>query len=97
MDAGANMVYDLRFTIDSRDALLSQARALAVADARQRAETLAKAAGVKLGKALNIRESSNTYPIYVRGAFDEATESAVPIESGEVNLSVHVDILFDIR
>ena len=97
IDAGANTVYDLRFTIDSRDALLSQARALAVSDARQRAETLAKAAGVKLGKALNIRESSNTYPIYARGAFDEVTELAVPIESGEINLTVYVDMLFDIR
>ena len=97
IDAGANTVYDLRFTIDNRDALLSQARTLAVADARQRAQTLAEAAGVKLGKALNIRESSSTYPVYARGAFDEAVGSAVPVESGEVDLSVYVDVLFDIR
>ena len=97
IDAGANTVYDLRFTIDNRDELLSQARTLAVADARQRAQTLAEAAGVKLGKALNIRESSSTYPVYARGAFDEAVGSAVPIESGEVDLSVYVDVLFDIR
>ena len=97
LDAGANTVYDLRFTVDNRDALLSQARALAVADARQRAETLAKAAGVKLGKALNIHESSSTYPVYVRGAFDEAAGSAVPVESGEIDLRVYVDVLFDIR
>ena len=68
-----------------------------MADARQRAETLAKAAGVKLGKALNIHESSSTYPIYARGAFDEVTESAVPVESGEIDLTVYVDMLFDIR
>ena len=97
IDAGANTVYDLRFTIDNRDELLSQARTLAVADARQRAQTLAEAAGVKLGKALNIRESSSTYPTYARGAFDEAVGSAVPVESGEIDLSVYVDVLFDIR
>jgi len=97
IDAGANTVYDLRFTVDNRDALLSQARTLAVADARQRAQTLAEAAGVKLGKALNIRESSSTYPTYARGAFDEAVGSAVPVESGEIDLSVYVDVLFDIR
>jgi len=97
LDAGANTVYDLRFTIDNSDALLSEARALAVADARQRAQTLADAAGVKLGKALDIRESSSAYPVYARGAFDEAVGSAVPVESGQLDLTVYVDVLFDIR
>ncbi len=97
LDAGANTVYDLRFTIEDSDALLREARALAVADARQRAQTLADAAGVKLGKALDIRESSNSYPIYARGAFDEAAGAAVPVESGQVDLTIYVEVLFAIR
>ena len=97
LDAGANTVYDLRFTMDDSESLLSEARALAVADARQRAQTLAEAAGVKLGKALDIRESSNSYPVYARGAFDEAAGSAVPVESGQLDLTVYVDVLFAIR
>ncbi len=97
LDAGANTVYDLRFTMADSESLLSEARALAVADARQRAQTLAEAAGVKLGKALDIRESSNSYPVYARGAFDEAAGSAVPVESGQLDLTVYVDVLFAIR
>ncbi len=97
LDAGANTVNDLRFTIDDSAALLAEARTLAVADARQRAETLAAAAGVKLGAALDIRESSGSYPIFARGAFDEASGAAVPVQAGELDLTVYVEVLFAIR
>jgi len=68
-----------------------------VADARRRAETLAEAAGVKLGAALDIRESSNSYPIFARGSFDEASGAAVPVQAGELDLTVYVEVLFAIR
>jgi uncharacterized protein YggE len=97
LDAGANTVNDLRFTIDDGEALQSEARALAVADARQRAETLAAAAGVKLGAALDIRESSGSYPIFARGSFDEASGAAVPVQAGALDLTVYVEVLFAIR
>jgi uncharacterized protein len=97
LDAGANTVNDLRFTIDNSEALQAEARALAVADARRRAETLAEAAGVKLGAALDIRESSNSYPIFARGSFDEASGAAVPVQAGELDLTVYVEVLFAIR
>lgn len=97
IDAGANTVNSLRFTLDDSEALRADARALAVADARQRAETLAAAAGVKLGAALDIRESSGSYPIFARADFDEASGAAVPVQSGELDLTVQVEVLFAIR
>ncbi|MEE3234601.1 MAG: SIMPL domain-containing protein [Candidatus Latescibacterota bacterium] len=96
VDAGANTVNGIQFSIEDTEALRAQARSLAVADARQRAETLATAAGVKLGQAIDIRESSNDYPLYARAEFDLA-QGAVPIESGQLDVTISVQVLFAIN
>ena len=96
VDAGANTVNGIQFSIEDTERLRAQARSLAVADARQRAETLAKAADVKLGHAIDIRESSNNYPVYAKAEFDLA-EGAVPIETGQLDVTISVQVLFSIR
>jgi len=57
--AGATRVDGVSFSIADQTALQSQARASAVKQARGRAEELAKAAGVSLGKVTSISESSS--------------------------------------
>ena len=99
IDAGANNVNSLIFTLSDPDSLRSEARRKAVQDARRRAEGLAEAAGVELGKPIRIDEtSSGGGPIYVRSTFDEAAGgSSVPVEPGEVEVTVQVEVIYEIH
>jgi len=62
---GANQVGSLNFTIDEPEALKQQAREKALQNAKEKAEALAKVAGVKLGKLVSFTESGNgSVPVY---------------------------------
>ena len=68
-------------------------------DARERASQLAEAAGIKLGRPISIVESGFT-PFQQRGiaeaAFDQA-DTATPIQAGELDILVRVNILYAIE
>ena len=92
-------VQGLSFTVEEPDDLRAQARKEAVADARARAEDLAELAGVKLGEPVSINESTSVPPTpFLAGAAMERTQEApTPIEPGELEISVTVDVVFDIE
>ena len=58
IDMGANNVYGLTFSIEDPTSLKQQARKLAIEDAQARAEVMATAAGVTVGKPIRIQETS---------------------------------------
>src|SRR3989338_678235 len=60
--SGANQVSGVSFTIDEPEALRQQAREKALDNAREKAEALAKRAGVKLGKIVSFSESGGGAP-----------------------------------
>ena len=75
VNAGANEMNGVSFAIRDSDPLLAQARGKAVADARSRAETYAKAAGVDLGNILSISEGGAVEaprPIVSHGGYGSA-------------------------
>ena len=91
VDAGANIVNFVEFNIADRAALESDARELAIADARARADEIAAALGLTVGEPLRVVEGSQPgvpYENYGRGGAGGA--SASPIEQGV--LSVHMAI-----
>ncbi|WP_082358886.1 SIMPL domain-containing protein [Bosea sp. AAP35] len=95
---GVNQGGDISFVNDDMKPSLTEARKRAVADATQRARTLAEAAGVTLGRILSIEEQSlrpGPVPMgkMMRAA---AAESFVPVERGENNYRVSVDLVFEI-
>jgi hypothetical protein len=92
-------VQGLSFTIEEPDDLRAQAREEAMADARARAEDLAELAGVKLGKPISVTESAVTPPSpFLQAApMARGAEEATPIEAGELEVSVTVDVLFAIE
>lgn len=94
-------VNHLSFSIDDDSALLATARADAVRRARDQAEQMAQAAGVKLGRVRSISESSSTspappYPMYGAPAADEAAKSAVPVAPGSQELTLRVVAVYEI-
>ena len=91
-------VNGIAFAVDQPEALLAQAREEAVKNARARAEVLAKAAGVTLGKARSISESGGGFAPQPALAAPRtgAAEASTPINPGEQRLSVTVSIVYEI-
>lgn len=96
---GVNQGGDIRFTNDDPAKTVKTARTEAVKDAIDKARTLADAAGIKLGRILEITEggpSSEPQPL-MRAQMAKEASDAVPIEAGENSYSVGVNVTFAIE
>jgi uncharacterized protein YggE len=96
--AGANTIYGVNFYVDDSTAAASQARALAVQDAHQRAQELAEAAGMTLGPVVSISEGYSSGPVYGRGGAGMAAEAApsTPIQAGTSTVEVDVTVVYQL-
>ncbi|MGB2695693.1 MAG: SIMPL domain-containing protein [Dehalococcoidia bacterium] len=102
VQAGGNRarVDSLEFTIDDPSSLQDEARRMAVDEARAKAQTLAGAAGVDLGKARTIAESGGPVPIPFDGelaAGGFAEDSSTPIETGELEVRIDVQVVYELK
>lgn len=99
IDVGANNVYGLTFSIEDPTLLKQQARKLAIEDAQARAEVMATAAGVTVGKPIRIQETSWGGPIVRSDSLEKAAVAAdVPIQPpGEIDLTINLQVVFEIR
>jgi uncharacterized protein YggE len=101
VDAGGNSVQvgNVRLKIGDMDALLSQARTDAVADAKAKAQDYVDAAGTSLGDVISMHEvatgGGGRQVFATRGALDYAA-SAVPIRPGRSTLKVTVSITWSL-
>jgi uncharacterized protein YggE len=96
---GINQGGDIRFTNDDPAKTIATARTEAVKNAVDKAKTLADAAGVKLGRILEISEASaapEPRPMMSARMAKEASD-AVPVEAGENSYSVNVNVTFAIE
>lgn len=96
----ATRVNGISFEVDKPEQFLAQAREAAVKDARDRAENLAKLAGVELGKPRSINESSGGYPIAVPAAARggaQLAEAPTPISPGESEVMLQVNIVYALK
>ena len=102
VDAGVNQVNDPVLDSSKRKSLEREAMAKAVEDARLNAETLAKAAGARLGpvRMLNGASSSPPMPMYRRGPMVMADAAAAPpaetYQPGEMKFSATVNAEYDL-
>jgi uncharacterized protein YggE len=99
--AGANSVNSIQFDVEDKTAATKQARDEAVKDARTQAEELAAAAGVTLGNVQTVN-FYNTVPTpiinaYGKGGGGGGAEAAVPIQSGQLTLTVTVNMTYEIK
>jgi len=98
VSAGANQMNGVSFSIRNDTALLAQARAAAVAEARLKAETFAKAAGVGLGSILSIGEAGNEGPRPMYAAAPMMVRAkAVPVALGEQSVNADITIVWEIK
>lgn len=89
---GANALGSIGFSIADPAPLLEQARTKAIADARQKAQVYAAAAGVKLGRVIFIRDTAPGLPRPMAARM--MSSAAVPIAPGEQELEVSVSVTY---
>ncbi|NOT39366.1 MAG: SIMPL domain-containing protein [Alphaproteobacteria bacterium] len=100
VQSGSNQIGGISFGIDEPKKVLNEARKKAVADARAKAELYAEAAGVSLGRVVQISESSTITPPMpmMRMAVETvANDASVPIAAGQQTVSANVSIVYEIE
>lgn len=98
---GVQNVNGLTFSVDQPEAIKAEARAKAIANAKNKAEILAKELGVSLKKVTSFYESNGAYPLYGMGVKAAAMESSVArapeIPAGEQKVTSNVSITYEIE
>lgn len=85
----------VRFTLEDPKQAQAEARRLAVEDARAKADAMARAAGVRLGKAVSLSEVSLGGPIF-RDAAPMPAKAVTEIPVSDLDVVVRVQVQFAI-
>ena len=100
---GATEVSGLNFTFDDPNKLQNDARGEAIADAKQKADELAKQLGVTLVRVVSFNENGGGYPgpMYSKavgmGMGGDVAQSAPEISVGQNKVTSNVSVTYEIR
>ena len=98
---GANQISGVSFSVDDPKELLNEARKLAFADAHDKAELYAEAAGAELGALSLISElSGNSQPqpyMFKAEAAMASDRSVVPVEAGQLTFTIDVNVSWELE
>lgn len=97
---GANQINGISFDVQDRKQAESDARSLAIQNAKEKAEEIAAAAGVTLGDLTNINvySSGNPQPIYdSKGGGRLDVASAAPIASGQLLITAEANLAYELK
>lgn len=93
--AGANEMSGIEFRVSNEAKLLDQARTAAIADAHRKAELYAKAAGMQIGRAVDISEQGASPPVRALAPM-RAAGAATAIAIGEQTLRTMVTVSYEL-
>lgn len=101
---GASQVSGLSFTVEDEDALKTQSREKAIADAKSKADELAAQLGVTLVRVVGFSENTGGYPImYAKtmamdaGGMRAESAPAPALPTGENKITSDVSVTYEIR
>lgn len=98
IEAGANNIWGVSFSLDDPEAAQAEARANAIADALSRAEALAELTGVELGPVMAVSEVIGGGVSPVSAAMVErAVSGGGPISPGELEIGYQVQVIYFIE
>lgn len=99
IDAGANSIHGITFTASDTEALAAEARKAAMADARQRANSLADLGNVELGEIQVISEMVGQPVFPFEGPRGGVSDQAVPpsIAPGQLSYQVSIMVTFGLK
>lgn len=102
--AGANTIGGIQLTVDDehKKKLVQQARDLAVNEAKEKAQSLAKSAGITLGKVVNVVEAgSPAFPMSMMAtremAVDPSGGTPTDIKPGSTDITSSVTLYYETR
>ena len=104
--AGANIVGSVNFDLSDsiKTEKMNEARVLAVKDAESKANGLASASGITLGKIINVSENQNNnivqplaFPVSGGGMAQDKTAVQPNIQPGSTDLDVTVSLSYQVR
>lgn len=102
-DKGVNQISSISFTVDNDDAPKMEARKQAIEKAMAQAMAIAKAAGIKLSRIINISEGSYYAPMVYRdsvktvsGMGGGVSESS-PIQTGSQEVTIDISLTYEIK
>ena len=93
-------VNSISFSVDDPTKSIDQARELALLDAKAKAEQIARVTGVSLGSVSFVSDSSSNVARIVAPSFDAkagAAGSTTPILPGDTDLTVSVQVIYNIK
>jgi len=96
---GANQINGLTFEVSDKEKAENEAREMAVADAKKKAQQAAKVAGFSLGRLINYQENLGEPPIVFQrgGAELAAQDSKTQVEPGSSEITVSVTLSYEVR
>ncbi|HEY6633410.1 MAG TPA: SIMPL domain-containing protein [Rhizobiaceae bacterium] len=95
---GVNQGGNIVFTNDDPSATITEARKRAVAEATAKARTLAEAAGVQIGRIIEISDQAfGAQPMPIEAKAFDRVAASVPIEAGENAYRVQVNMTFELK
>ena len=97
--SGANQINGPTFSVSDREGALQEARLAAVASAQARADTYARALGLRVRRVISLSESQSDMPMpmpMMRAAMAAAPEADTPVAAGENVLTVDLGIVFEL-
>jgi len=102
--AGANVVGNVSFDLNdaTKTEKMNEARVLAVTDAKAKADGLAKAAGISLGKIINVSENQNgnvrlmALPVSGGGGTDKSAVQP-DIQPGQTEIDITISLSYEVR
>jgi uncharacterized protein YggE len=98
--SGSNSIQGVSFRVEDSQTLMDQARTMAVADARRKAEQLATELGMEVGDATYVSEWVDYYPMSRGMVFEAdaaASISAPSISPGAQSVSLSVQVTFELQ
>ena len=98
VEFGANRIHGLEFLVEDRRAAESAAREKAAADARAKAEELARLHGMKLGKVVSVSEvsSGGPGPLRMERALMASADASIT-SPGERTVLARLSVVYSIR
>ncbi len=98
--SGANTIYGITFDVENKDSAFSDARKMAIDNAKKNAAELAQAAGIELGDlvSLNVYQTSGPSPINDgKGGAMAAAGAPAPVAAGQMTITINAEMAFAIK
>jgi uncharacterized protein YggE len=100
VNAGGNTVNGVSFSYQDDEGPLNEARTDAMGEARRRAELYARAAGLRVHRIVSISESNAwtpPIPMPMMARMDMAQANAPPVQPGQIETTVNLGVVFELR